>query len=57
MQDLIVMPLVSGVHTRVSHSALPGSPVVPDRRPGRLRLRTARALHRLATRLDAGGAL
>ena len=55
MQDLIVMPLVSGVHTRVSHSALPASPVVPDRSPGRLRLLTAGALHRLAARFDGVG--
>jgi hypothetical protein len=54
MQDLTLMPLVSGVHTRISRSALPESPVVPDRPPGRLRLRAAGALHRLAARLDGG---
>jgi hypothetical protein len=54
MQDLTVLPLASGVHTRVSHSALPESPVVPDRPPGRLRLRTAAALHSLAARLAGG---
>jgi hypothetical protein len=54
MQDLVVMPLVCGVHTRVSHSALPDSPVVPDRPPSRLRLLTAGALYRLAARLDGG---
>ena len=52
MQDLSVMPLACGLHTRVSHSALPDSPVVPDRRPGRLRRRSAGALRRLAARLD-----
>lgn len=52
MQDLSLMPLACGAHTRVSHSALPNSPVVPDRPPGRLRRVTAGALHRLATRLD-----
>jgi hypothetical protein len=54
MQDLSVMPLVAGVHTRISHSALPDSPVVPDRPPGRLRLHLAGALFRLAAHLDGG---
>ena len=54
MQDLTVMPLACGLHTRISHSALPDSPLVPDRPPGRLRLRLAGALHRLAARLDGG---
>jgi hypothetical protein len=35
-------------------SALPNSPVVPDRPHGRLRLGTADALRRLAGRLDGG---
>jgi hypothetical protein len=54
MQDLTLMPLVGGGHTRLSHSARPDSPVVPDRASGRLRRRTASALHRLAARLDGG---
>jgi hypothetical protein len=54
MHDLSVMPLACGLHTRVSRSALPDSPVVPDRPPGRLRLRTADVLYRLAARLDGG---
>ena len=52
MQDLVVMPLTCGAHTRVSRSALPDSPTVPDRPPGRIRLRTATGLRRLAARLD-----
>jgi hypothetical protein len=52
MQDLVAMPLACGVHTRISRSALPESPTVPDRPPGRLRLRTAATLRRLAGRLD-----
>jgi hypothetical protein len=35
-------------------SAQPGSPVIPELPPGRLRLTVAAALHRLATRLDRG---
>jgi hypothetical protein len=54
MQQLPMIPLVEGAHTRLMHSALPCSPVVPDRPPGRLRLLTAGALHRLAARLDRG---
>jgi hypothetical protein len=54
MQDLVVMPLACGLDTRVSRSALPESPMVPDRPPGRVRLRTATALRRLAARLDGG---
>ena len=54
MQELGLVPLVNGALTRVSHSALPDRPVVPDGPPGRLRLLTAGALHRLAARLDGG---
>ncbi|WP_250004302.1 hypothetical protein [Actinoplanes sp. M2I2] len=36
------------------HSALPNSPTVPERPPGRARRAAAAALHRLATRLDRG---
>jgi hypothetical protein len=54
MQELGLVPLVNGAATWVSYSALPDSPVVPDRPPGRLRLLTAGALHRLAIRLDGG---
>jgi hypothetical protein len=54
MHHLGLIPLVNGAATRVIHSALPDSPVVPDRPPGRLRLLTAGALHRLAIRLDGG---
>ena len=54
MQELGLIPLVTGLVTRVSYSALPDSPVVPDQPPGRLRLLTASALHRLAVRLDGG---
>jgi hypothetical protein len=54
MQELGLIPLVNGASHRFIHSARPDSPVVPDRPPGRLRLLTAGALHRLATRLDRG---
>jgi hypothetical protein len=54
MQELPLIPLVKGAGTRLMHSALPCSPVVRDRPPGRLRLLTAGVLHRLATRLDRG---
>jgi hypothetical protein len=54
MQELGLIPLVNRVSTSLSHSALPDSPVVPARPPGRLRLLTADALHRLATHLDRG---
>jgi hypothetical protein len=55
MQELgMIVLLRSGASTRISHSALPHSPVVPDRPPGRLRLHAAGALHRLADRLDRG---
>jgi hypothetical protein len=49
-----MIPLVKGAGTRLMHSALPCSPVVPDRPPGRLRLLIAGVLHRLAARLDRG---
>jgi len=54
MQALPMIPLVKGAHTRLMRSALPDSPVVPDRPPGRLRLLTAKTLRWLATRLDRG---
>jgi len=54
MHELAMLPLIHRSATSISHSALPDSPVVPDRSPGRLRLTTAAALHRLATRLDQG---
>jgi hypothetical protein len=54
MQELGLVPLVNSASTSLDRSALPDSPVVPDRPPGRLRLLTAGALHRLATRLDRG---
>lgn len=54
MQELPLIPLVKGTHTRLMHSALPCSPTVPDRPPGRPQSLIARVLHRLATRLDRG---
>jgi hypothetical protein len=54
MQELGLTPLVNGASTSLGSSALPDSPVVPARPPGRLRLLTAAALHRLATSLDRG---
>ena len=54
MQELGLTPLMNGAATSLSRSALPDSPVVADRPPGRLRLLAAGALHRLATRLDRG---
>ena len=54
MQELPLIPLVKGAHTRLMHSALPCNPAVPDRPPGRLQLLIAQELHRLATRLDRG---
>jgi hypothetical protein len=55
MQELGMLPLINGDATRVIHSALPDSPIVPERPPGRLRLRAAAALHGLAARLDGQG--
>lgn len=54
MQELGVAMLIDKSLARASHSALPDSPVIPDRPPGRARLRTAQALHRLAARLERG---
>jgi hypothetical protein len=54
MQELALIPLINEAAARAMNSALPDSPVVLDRPPGRLRLRTAGALHRLANRLDGG---
>jgi hypothetical protein len=54
MQELGLVPLVDGASTSLGHSALPDSPVVRTRPPGRFRLLTAGALHWLAARLDRG---
>jgi hypothetical protein len=54
MHELPWLPLVQGADTRLMHSALPCSPTVLDRPPGRLRLLIAGVLHRLAGRLDRG---
>jgi hypothetical protein len=54
MQELGMLALLNRMSTPVSHSALPDSPVVPDRPPSRLRLLAADALYRLANRLDRG---
>ena len=54
MQPLAMILLVDDANTRLMRSALPGSPVVPERPPGRLRLFTAKALRSIATRLDRG---
>ena len=56
MEALGLIPLVKDAAVKVSHSALPDSPVIPDRAPGRLRLHAASTLHRLADRLDRGRA-
>ena len=52
MQELALVPLVTATNVRLMNSALPDSPVAPQRPPGRARLAAAAALHRLATRLD-----
>jgi len=54
MAELGMISLVNRTATSVSHSALPHSPVVPERPPGRLRVLAAGALHHLADRLDGG---
>jgi hypothetical protein len=54
MQELALVPLVIATDARRMKSALPHSPVVPERPPGRVRLTAAAALHRLAARLDPG---
>jgi hypothetical protein len=54
MTELPMIPLVKGANTRLMRSALPCSPVVPERPPGRLRLFGAETLRRLAARLDRG---
>ncbi|GGN12151.1 hypothetical protein FHR83_003543 [Actinoplanes campanulatus] len=54
MLELPMIPLVKGASTRLMRSALPCSPVVPVRPPGRLRLLAAGVLHRLATHLAQG---
>ena len=54
MSDLYPMLIMRDAATRVSHSALPDSPVIPEPPPSRARLLAASALHRLATRLDRG---
>ncbi|WP_328474076.1 hypothetical protein OHA21_14195 [Actinoplanes sp. NBC_00393] len=48
----LILPLVRPAATRISHSALPDAPVVPEAPPGRLRLGAAGLLRRTATRLD-----
>ncbi|MEU4424860.1 hypothetical protein AB0F81_29930 [Actinoplanes sp. NPDC024001] len=48
----LVLPLLRPAATRISHSALPDAPVVPDPEPGPLRRGTAAALRRAAARLD-----
>ena len=54
MQELGYVPLVTAASRDLMHSALPGSPVIPEVPPGRARLAAAAALHRLASRLDPG---
>jgi hypothetical protein len=51
MQALGLVPTVTGATTRLMNSALPDSPVVVPRPPGRMRLRTARILHQVADRV------
>jgi hypothetical protein len=52
MSDMNLFPMINGAATKISHSALPDSPVIPDRAPGRLRARTAHVLRSVATSLD-----
>jgi hypothetical protein len=52
MTDLNMVSVINGAATRVSHSALPDSPVIPDPSPGRLRVATAHLLRSVATTLD-----
>jgi hypothetical protein len=54
MEQLAMILLVNRANTGLINSALPNSPVVPDRPPGRVRLAVAAGLHRLASRLDGG---
>ena len=54
MPELAMILLVNRANTGLIDLALPNSPVVPDRPPGRVRLAVAAGLHRLATRLDGG---
>ncbi|MFI5894434.1 hypothetical protein ACIA5D_30465 [Actinoplanes sp. NPDC051513] len=54
MQELGMISLVNRTAGSLSQSALPNSPVVVERPPGRLRVLAAGALHRLADRLDGG---
>jgi hypothetical protein len=54
MNNLTAVVLINRDAARVSRSALPDSPVVPEPEPGRARLLVAEALYRLATRLDRG---
>ncbi len=54
MQALALVPVVTGTSTRLMNSALPDSPVVLPQGPGRVRLLTARILHRLACRIAGG---
>jgi hypothetical protein len=52
MTDLNLLSVINGAPQSISRSALPDSPVVPDREPGRLRTATAAGLRRLATLVD-----
>ena len=51
MIDLL-LPALHEVATRVSHSARPDAPVVPESRPGPLRRHSAHLLREVAGRLD-----
>jgi hypothetical protein len=52
MTDLNMYSVINGAATKVSHSALPDSPVIPDQPPGRVRVATARLLRSVAATLD-----
>jgi hypothetical protein len=52
MTDMNLYSVINGAATKVSHSALPDSPVIPDRPPGRLRVRAAHVLRSVAATLD-----
>ena len=54
MPELAYVLLINRANTGLIDSALPDSPVVPARPPGRGRRLAATALHRLATRLNGG---
>ena len=48
----MILPLLPEAGTRISHSALPQAPVIPDPPPGAVRRHTAGLLRRAAARLD-----